>query len=500
MAENDGIIIPLVLDGTEALGSLKDIIDSLTQTGAISDDTASKWKAAQQAMANATDDTAGSVDDLNDSFKSFLQNLAGGALRQGAQDMQTLGSTMQDTSGKIKTLSGQIADNTNQLAKMLKDGQQASSAFKTLENETVALNKAMQEVRDRIVNASRELNGLKTASGALNGLSSIVEGAGDAMSLFGTETEESRKKIEKIVLAIKLSNTVLEVANQIREKAKAAMAAEETATKAATAATELFGAASEAAWGAATAGITVLVAAIIGAIAYFNDLGKEESERIKHEEDLDDVFGKQNDKLEAQIQLKKILGSNANKEEIEKLKNETELAKKHIDDLVREYYKKKAPFGASSEDIYDPSKDPMDRDDEDFANTSKSLPAPKNEDEKKIYDQIKAKEALIIASNEKISAINTKSAIDNENFSNEIEYRKQEVAKHGIEKTLQIFDDETKKRQAALEAQLRQLEDFDKADEARAILKQERAATRKEIIRKYNLDEERKDIGSADWH
>lgn len=187
--------------------------------------------------------------------------------------------------------------------------------------------------KDKITDLKKEVNSLQDAGSKLGAIANVgatiasgFQAATGAAALFGGAGKDIEKIMLKVQAATALAQGAQALANATEDIAIAKKVVYTTVTNIANAASKAFGISAQAAMAAATGGITILVAAVVGLIAYLNN-AREESERLegqekKRKEDNMKSLKYQNDYMvktyENQIKLLQAQGNKEN--EINKLR------------------------------------------------------------------------------------------------------------------------------------------------------------------------------------
>ena len=219
------------------------------------------------------------------------------------------------------------ATSIGDIKKSIKDLSNAALEAGAAGNDALAtkLTAAAGKAKDKIVDFKNELNATSDAGSKLGAVAKVGQtiaggfaAAQGAAALFGSSGEDVQKVMMKVQAATALVAGAQALANVQEDIAIAGKVVYTTVTNIAGAASKLFGISAAAGMAMATAGITVVITALVGLIAYLSMAGDESEELAKKEEARKDKAKKDGDYL-TQLQQRDLDNAQF---KIEKLKKE----------------------------------------------------------------------------------------------------------------------------------------------------------------------------------
>lgn len=166
-----------------------------------------------------------------------------------------------------------------EMANLSMANQENSDRFRELQERGGELKDTLSDISARLKNAGSDTKNIDQLVGAFTALGSVVQVAEGSMQLFGAESEDIQRGIQKMVAIQGILNGVQEIGNALQKesafmmgvltvKEKALQAAKITTT----AIMRTFGVTSAVAMGIATAGITLLISGVVLLISNWDKL------------------------------------------------------------------------------------------------------------------------------------------------------------------------------------------------------------------------------------
>lgn len=163
-------------------------------------------------------------------------------------------------------------------------GQRGTAEFKELSKATAELSDTIGDTRGEIKKLASDTRVFDTIIGGARGIAAAFSVATGLAAAFGKENEDLQKAILKVQGAMAALQGVQELANLATEKGGIATVAYGVALKGVEAISKTFGISMAASWAVATAGLSVLVAGVIGLIAYLKT-ATDETQNLKQAEE-----------------------------------------------------------------------------------------------------------------------------------------------------------------------------------------------------------------------
>lgn len=206
---------------------------------------------------------------LNQNLKQTTQALAGGAVKQGTEQMAKFGKEVTKVASESTRLTTELRNLKNQLAGL----DEGSAEFQRIAIEAAKLEDQIGDVRERIRVMASDTFAIDAVVDGVRGMTAAFTVAQSAAALFGEENEDLNKALLKVQAATGLLVGVQEIANQVTGQGAAKLAILSGAQKiytfvtgAATAAAKAFRAAIVA------TGVGAAIAALGAIIAYWDDI------------------------------------------------------------------------------------------------------------------------------------------------------------------------------------------------------------------------------------
>jgi hypothetical protein len=181
---------------------------------------------------------------------------------------------------EVKVNSGSSVNAVKDLKKEIKELESLSLQAGNAGNEALSRKYAAAAgaARDKMADFKKEIQGVSDAGSKLGAIAQVgstiasgFQAAAGASALFGASGKDLEKVLLKVQAATALAQGAQALANATEDIAIAKKVVYTTVTNIASAASKAFGISAAAAAAVATAGITLLVGAVIGLIAYFNN-------------------------------------------------------------------------------------------------------------------------------------------------------------------------------------------------------------------------------------
>jgi len=253
----------------------------------------------------------------------------------------------------IKVNSGTSVNSVKDLKAQIKELESAALAAGNAGDEALARKYAAAagEAKDQLADFKNEIKSVQDAGSKLGAIANVgatiasgFQAAQGAAALFGSAGEDVQKVLVKVQAATALAQGAQALANATEDIAIAKKVVFTTVTNIANAATKAFGLSAQAAMAAATAGITLVVGAIIGLIAYLNT-AQDETEQLRKEEELlqkqrekaasDNRFYNDSEIASLQVQIDKLEALGGKEKEINLLRQDIVKKRlKNVQDII----------------------------------------------------------------------------------------------------------------------------------------------------------------------
>lgn len=284
-----------------------------------------EFKQVSTAVDNVTD----KLDEMGQSAKAAFSEAQ---IEQATRELYEQGKVMEALIMKHGTAKKAMAEVNKELQTMAVLGKRGTKEFKELEQAAAELADTIGDTRDAVKKLASDTRTIDLVAQGVRGIAAGMSVATGAAALFGQENEDLQKSLLKVQGALATMQGAQELANLATEKGGIATVAYGYALKGVEAISKTFGISMAASWAVATAGLSVLVAGVIGLIAYLKSANDEQEILKQYEEDR-----KKQNEIYAETQ------KNANKEQAiadeqrrQAAKNDKELALINIDILKRQ--------------------------------------------------------------------------------------------------------------------------------------------------------------------
>jgi len=215
---------------------------------------------------------------------------------------------------EVKVNSGSSVNAVKDLKKEIKELESLSLQAGNAGNEALARKyaSAAGAARDKMADFKKEIQGVSDAGSKLGAIAQVgstiasgFQAAAGASALFGASGKDLEKVMLKIQAATALAQGAQALANATEDIAIAKKVVFTTVTNIANAASKAFGISAAASMALATAGITVLVGAVIGLVAYLSS-ATSASDKLAEQEKKRKEQALAANKFEQDSQLKAI--------------------------------------------------------------------------------------------------------------------------------------------------------------------------------------------------
>jgi len=229
---------------------------------------------------------------------------------------------------EVKVNSGSSVNAVKDLKREIKELESLSLQAGNAGNEALSRKYAAAAgaARDKMADFKKEIQGVSDAGSKLGAIAQVgstiasgFQAAAGASALFGASGKDLEKVLLKVQAATALAQGAQALANATEDIAIAKKVVFTTVTNIASAASTAFGISAAAAMALATAGITVLVGAVIGLVAYLSsaknkseELADAEAKRLKKKkEDNEYEQSFQTRQIENELKLAQAEGKSA---------------------------------------------------------------------------------------------------------------------------------------------------------------------------------------------
>ena len=215
---------------------------------------------------------------------------------------------------KISVDAADSANSVKDLKKAIKDLENAALSAGNAGDEALSRKYAAAAgaAKDKMADFKKEIAGVQDAGSKLGAIANVgatiasgFQAAQGAAALFGSSGKDVEKVLLKVQAATALAQGAQALANATEDIAIAKKVVFTTVTNIASAASTAFGVSTAAAMAIATAGITVLVGAVIGLVAYLSS-ATAASEKLAEQEKKRKEQAIAADKFQEDFQLKAI--------------------------------------------------------------------------------------------------------------------------------------------------------------------------------------------------
>jgi hypothetical protein len=255
-----------------------------------------------KGVADNTNEVGGAYAELNNRAAVAAQRAKDMAVAYGQTDKRTIEATasakaMKDQLKEVdagvglhirevgnyaiagKSLKAELKEIVVEMAQMSLRGEENTQAFKDLANRGGELKDTLSDISTRLKNVGSDTRGIDQTVAAFTAMGNVAQIAEGSMALFGTESDEVARSIQKMVAIQSILNGVNEIANALQKESSfmlGVVAVKEKVLAASkiviTNLTRIFGITSTQAWAAATLGVSLLVTGIVLLIGNFNSI------------------------------------------------------------------------------------------------------------------------------------------------------------------------------------------------------------------------------------
>lgn len=297
MAEDNKVVIEFVGDTSKLQQSLQDVNQQVLNTGKVSQQAFGEFNKANQQAEQSTQKLAGNLNDLN-------RTVANGAMREYSKDIQTAVGQLYDQGKVTEALITKYGNATSALKAMQKElatmatlGQRGTKEFKELARATAELQDTIQDTRGEIKKMASDTKIFDTLVQGARGMAAAFSVATGLSAALGDENKDLQQTLLKVQGAMAALQGVQELANLATEKGGIVTQTYGLVLKGVTAVQNTFAISAAAAWAVATAGISLLVTAIVGALAYFDAFTEKQEKATEATSELNKELNNQRDNL-----------------------------------------------------------------------------------------------------------------------------------------------------------------------------------------------------------
>lgn len=283
MAQDNQVVIDFVGNTDQLQKSLQDVDKQVIKTGKDYETAFAEVNKANQQAEQGTKQLATNLQDLN-------KTVANGAIKEYSKDLQGAveklyeqGKVTEALITKYGTATGALKAMQKELATMAALGQSGTKQFKELAKATAELQDTIGDTRGEIKKLASDTRVFDTLVQGARGMAAGFSLVTGTMAALGSENENVQKTLLKVQGAMAALQGVQELANIATEKGGILTQAYGAAISVVEFIQKRFAISSAAAWAAATGGVTVLVAAVVG-LAYWLSNATTESEKLEAQE------------------------------------------------------------------------------------------------------------------------------------------------------------------------------------------------------------------------
>jgi len=223
-----------------------------------------------------------SVDELGQTIKvAFTQK----SLDEAVAKLNEQGMAVEALVLQYGTVQKAFKGASKELIDMAARGEEGTKKFKDLQKAAAELQDTIEDTRGSIKKMSSDTRLIDTVAQGMRGLAAAGSVVSGAMATFGNENEAVQKTLLKVQGAMATLQGVQELATLATEKGGIATQAYGAALQVVDRISKLTGASMAASWALATAGITVVIGAIVGLIYYLNSAEEETKGLTKEQQD-----------------------------------------------------------------------------------------------------------------------------------------------------------------------------------------------------------------------
>lgn len=231
-----------------------------------------------------------SVDELGQTIKvAFTQK----SLDEAVAKLNEQGMAVEALVLQYGTAQKAFKGASKELIDMAARGEEGTKKFKDLQKAAAELQDTIEDTRGSIKKMSSDTRLIDSVAQGMRGLAAAGSVVAGAMATFGNENEAVQKTLLKVQGAMATLQGVQELATLATEKGGIATQAYGAALQVVDRISKLTGASMAASWALATAGITIVIGAIVGLIYWLNSAEEETKGLTKEQqanaEKIDDL-------------------------------------------------------------------------------------------------------------------------------------------------------------------------------------------------------------------
>lgn len=229
---------PILIEFVTNLDAVNNAIDALEELGVVDKQTADSFRKTSAAVKehNAELDKTGKsvgavklqVQDFVDAIKKIPEKMVDEQHKKGLEEF---GKTVDGTTAKISSLKSQLTSLKNALATMAAEGKQDTEEFEAMTNQTVALQKQIDDTSKRIRILSSDFKAMDTVLSISSGVAGGFAAAQGSMALFGVESEDLQKTMLKVQASLALVNGLTAIQATLDKNSAAAIGLKSAAQK-----------------------------------------------------------------------------------------------------------------------------------------------------------------------------------------------------------------------------------------------------------------------------
>jgi len=227
-----------------------------------------------------------SVDELGQTIKvAFTQK----SLDEAVAKLNEQGMAVEALVLQYGTAQKAFKGASKELIDMAARGEEGTKKFKDLQKAAAELQDTIEDTRGSIKKMSSDTRLIDTVAQGMRGLAAAGSVVSGAMATFGNENEAVQKTLLKVQGAMATLQGVQELATLATEKGGIATQAYGAALQVVDRISKLTGASMAASWALATAGITLVVGAIIGLIYWLSKEQETEEQIAQRKKDIAEI-------------------------------------------------------------------------------------------------------------------------------------------------------------------------------------------------------------------
>lgn len=276
----ENVVIKFVAD-TEGL---KPAIDQLLLMGKISAEDAKKIadiNEEQKQFLSTLNKTTTEAGKLNTQVEELANTMSQEVIGKAADELQSFTNESKKATDGAKSLKAELRE----LKKQIASGNFTGKELEQMTRRAAELEDHLGDVNDRIKALASDTKYIDAMAGAMKGVAAAASVAAGASALFGANNEDLAKATQRAQAAMALLAGVQELAALATQENAFKTIFLDTAQKAAAVSSRILGITISTSMAAATMGISLLVAAVVGLTA---GLGDSEEEAAKLQARLDE--------------------------------------------------------------------------------------------------------------------------------------------------------------------------------------------------------------------